>query len=202
MSELLDPLEGLIRALTRLPGVGPRSAQRIAYHLARAQAAEVRQLGESIASLPDTLRRCAACGHLAAAERCVICEDPRRDQSVICVVEQSDNLAAIERAGVYRGLYHVLGGAISPLRQVGPGDLSIRELFERVEAGEVHELILATNPTVEGEATALYIARQASELPLRVTRPATGLPVGGELDYVDKSTLARALEGRRTLDDD
>ncbi len=193
------PLEEVIERLTRLPGIGPRSAQRLAFHLARTDGAEVRALAAAIEALPEALRHCTICGHLADAETCGICRDSRRDPQVICVVEQSDNVAAIERSGAFRGLYHVLGGAISPLRSVGPEDLRIETLLERLEGGTVTEVILATNPTVEGEATALYIARRLADRELTVTRPATGLPVGGELDYVDRSTLARALEGRRSL---
>ncbi|MDQ7008620.1 MAG: recombination mediator RecR [Acidobacteriota bacterium] len=199
MSPWPEPLERLIGLLTRLPGIGPRSAQRLAFHLARAEVGEVRALAAAIEALPGSLRHCSICGHLADSATCGICRDARRDQGVICVVEQPDNVIAIERSGAFHGLYHVLGGAISPLRSIGPEDLRIEALLSRLAEGEVGEVILATNPTVEGEATALYIARRLEGRDLTVTRPATGLPVGGELDYVDRSTLARALEGRQAL---
>ncbi len=199
MSELPEVLERLIRALQRLPGIGPRSAQRIAFHLARSPRSEPLQLGRLISALPEELGECSVCGSYAEGELCPVCRDPRRDEATICVVERPDNLAAIERSGVYRGRYHVLGGAISPLHGIGPDDLRIDQLLERAADAAVRELILATNPTVEGEATALFIARRAAGLDLQVTRPATGLPVGGELEYVDRGTLARALEGRQRL---
>jgi recombination protein RecR len=199
VSELPESLERLVRALSRLPGVGRRSAQRIAFHLARQTPEEVHRLASAIAELPDVLRACEVCGNLTDQKTCAICDDPRRDAGLICVVEQPENLAAIERSGSYRGLYHVLGGAISPLRSVGPEDLRIAELGRRIEAGQVREVILATNPTVEGEATALYVARQVVPEQIRVTRPATGLPVGGDLEYIDKSTLSRAFETRHDL---
>ncbi|RMG45521.1 MAG: recombination protein RecR [Acidobacteria bacterium] len=192
MAELADRLR-------RLPGVGPRSAQRIAYHLARAPAAEVRALGEAIARLPEALGTCRVCGNLSGGDLCAICSDERRDATLLCVVEHADNLAAIERSGVYRGRYHVLGGAIAPLQSIGPEQLRIDSLIRRIREGGVEEVILATNPTVEGEATALYLARALAPLGVRVTRLATGVPVGSELEYVDKSTLAKALEGRRRL---
>ncbi|MBP7148862.1 MAG: recombination protein RecR [Acidobacteria bacterium] len=194
-------MDALIQRLVRLPGIGRRSAARIAFHLARSPAEDVMALADAIATLPQTLRACEVCGNLAGEPVCGICADPRRDRATICVVEQPDNLAAIERSGAFRGLYHVLGGAISPLRSIGPENLRIEGLVERLAGGEVREVILATNPTVEGEATALYLARRiaAAAGAIRVTRPATGLPVGGELDYVDQVTLARALEGRRDL---
>ncbi len=199
MADPSQPLDRLIEQLVRLPGIGRRSAARIAFHLARRPAAEIRSLAAAIAELPDQLVTCRVCGNLSGGELCVICADPRRERSVLCVVEQADNLAAIERTGAFRGLYHVLGGAISPLHGVGPDQLRIDALLERLAAGGVSELILATNPTVEGEATALYLARQVTTPGVRITRPATGLPVGGELDYVDQATLARALENRRDL---
>lgn len=199
MPDSNEPLGRLIEQLVRLPGVGRRSATRIAFHLARRPAAEVRALATAIAELPDLLGACRICGNLTGGELCSICADSRRDRTVLCVVEQVDNLAAIERTGAFHGLYHVLGGAISPLHGIGPDQLRIDSLLERVQAGEIRELILATNPTVEGEATALYVARQLAAPGVRVTRPATGLPVGGELDYVDQATLTRALENRRDL---
>lgn len=199
MSELPECLEQLVRVLSRLPGIGRRSAQRIAFHLARSSPDEVRRIAGAISELPDQLGPCGVCGNLTDVSPCRICEDARRDHGLICVVEQPENLAAIERSGSYRGVYHVLGGAISPLRSVGPEDLRVAELSRRLEQREVREVILATNPTVEGEATALYVARQVVPEDVRVTRPATGLPVGGDLDYIDKSTLSRAFETRHDL---
>lgn len=199
MSELPECLEQLVRTLTRLPGIGRRSAQRIAFHLARSSPDEVRRVADAVAVLPEKLGPCEVCGNLTDESPCRVCSDPRRDPTLICVVEQPENLAAIERSGSYRGLYHVLGGSISPLRSVGPEDLRMAELGRRLEQGDVREVILATNPTVEGEATALYVARQVVPEDVRVTRPATGLPVGGDLDYIDKSTLSRAFETRHDL---
>jgi recombination protein RecR len=200
MTDLPRPLEELVERLVRLPGIGRRSAARIAFHLARRPAGEVLALGEAISALPQRLRPCTTCGNLAGEELCPVCADPRRDRSLLCVVEQPENLVAIERTGAFRGVYHVLGGAISPLRGVGPDQLRIGELLARLRGAGVSEVILATNPTVEGEATALYVARQVEPLGLRVTRPATGLPVGSELEYIDQATLARAFEGRRDVE--
>lgn len=202
MSQLPAPLDRLVQQLSRLPGIGKRSAQRIAFYLARAPQSEIRGLADTLQELPDLLHPCATCGNLATEENCAICSDPRRDQTVLCVVEQPDNVAAIERTGAYRGVYHVLGGAISPLRSIGPEQLRIETLEDRLrsEQTSIEEVILATNPTVEGEATALFLARRLAELDLAVTRPATGLPVGGDLEYIDRSTLTRAFEGRRRLD--
>ena len=199
MGNLPGPLERLVEELRRLPGIGPRTARRLAFHLARRPAEEVRALATAIAELPRTLGSCRECGNLADGDLCPICADPRRDRGLLCVVEQPENLAAIEETGAWRGLYHVLGGAISPLRAVGPEDLAIDALLARVQRGGLREVILATNPTVEGEATALYLARRLAGSGVRVTRPATGLPVGGDLEYVDRTTLARALEARRDL---
>jgi recombination protein RecR len=200
VAELPEPLELLVARLLRLPGIGRRGAQRIAFHLAGAPAADVRALAEAIAALPEVLSPCTVCGNIAGAALCPVCADARRDRTVICVVELAENLAAIERTAAFRGVYHVLGGAISPLRGVGPGDLAIEPLLARLAAGEVREVIVATNPTVEGEATAHYLARLIVPSGVRVTRPATGLPVGGELDFIDQATLARALEGRQGFD--
>ncbi len=200
MGNLPEPLARLVEELRRLPGIGPRSARRIAFHLARRPAAEVRALAEALAALPEELGVCRECGNLAEADLCPVCADARRDRALLCVVEQAENAAAIEETGSWRGLYHVLGGAISPLRGVGPEDLAIDALLARVARGGIREVILATNPTVEGEATAHYLARRLAGAGVRVTRPATGLPVGGDLEYVDRTTLARALEARRDVE--
>ncbi|WP_326598234.1 recombination mediator RecR [Streptomyces sp. NBC_01803] len=193
-------VQELIDELGRLPGVGPKSAQRIAFHILQAEPADVRRLAHALTEVKEKVRFCAECGNVAQDERCRVCLDPRRDLSVICVVEEPKDIVAIERTREFRGRYHVLGGAISPIDGVGPDDLRIRELLARLADGAVTELILATDPNLEGEATATYLARMVSSLGLRVTRLASGLPVGGDLEYADEVTLGRAFEGRRLLD--
>ncbi|MBA2478988.1 MAG: recombination mediator RecR [Actinomycetota bacterium] len=193
-------VQDLIDELGRLPGVGPKSAQRIAFYLLAADAADVRRLAETLLEVKDRVKFCRVCGNVAEADECRICRDPRRDLTVICVVEESKDVVAVERSREFRGRYHVLGGAISPIDGVGPDDLRVRELMARLADGAVTELILATNPNLEGEATATYLARLVKPLGLRVTRPASGLPVGGDLEYADEVTLGRAFEGRRLLD--
>ncbi|GAB2924124.1 recombination mediator RecR [Streptomyces mayteni] len=193
-------VQDLIDELGRLPGVGPKSAQRIAFHILQAEPTDVRRLANALTEVKARVRFCAVCGNVAQEERCRVCQDPRRDTTVICVVEEPKDVVAIERTREFRGRYHVLGGAISPIDGVGPGDLRIRELLARLADGSVTELILATDPNLEGEATATYLARMVSSLGLRVTRLASGLPVGGDLEYADEVTLGRAFEGRRLLD--
>ena len=193
-------VQNLIDELGRLPGVGPKGAQRIAFHLLGADPADVRRLIDALVEVTEKVRFCQVCGNVAEEEECRICRDPRRDPSVICVVEEPKDVAAIEKIREFRGRYHVLGGAISPIDGVGPDDLRIRELMARLSDGSVQELILATDPNLEGEATATYLARLLKPLGLRVTRPASGLPVGGDLEYADEVTLGRAFEGRRLLD--
>ena len=193
-------VQDLIDELGRLPGVGPKSAQRIAFHLLAADPEDVRRLASALVEVTEKVRFCRTCGNVAEAEECRICRDPRRDVSVICVVEEPKDVAAVEKIREFRGRYHVLGGAISPIDGVGPDNLRIRELMARLADGSVTELILATDPNLEGEATATYIARLVKPLGLRVTRPACGLPVGGDLEYADEVTLGRAFEGRRLLD--
>ena len=193
-------VQDLIDELGRLPGVGPKSAQRIAFYLLAADAADVRRLAETLLEVKDRVKFCRVCGNVAEADECRICRDSRRDLTVICVVEESKDVVAVERSREFRGRYHVLGGAISPIDGVGPDDLRVRELMARLADGAVTELILATNPNLEGEATATYLARLVKPLGLRVTRPASGLPVGGDLEYADEVTLGRAFEGRRLLD--
>jgi recombination protein RecR len=190
----------LIDELGRLPGIGPKSAQRIAFHLLAADPVEVRRLTAAITSLKEKVRFCDLCGNVTEDTRCRICRDPRRDPAVLCVVEEAKDVVAIERTREFRGRYHVLGGAISPIDGIGPDDLRVRELLTRLADGEVTELILATDPNLEGEATATYLARLVKPMGLRVTRPASGLPVGGDLEYADEITLGRAFEGRRLLD--
>jgi recombination protein RecR len=193
-------VQDLIDELGRLPGVGPKSAQRIAFHLLAANPADVRRLVDALTQVKEKVRFCRVCGNVAEAEECRICRDPRRDQASICVVEESKDVVAIEKTREFRGRYHVLGGAISPIEGIGPDDLRIRELLARLQDGAVTEVILATDPNLEGEATATYLARLLGPLRLRVTRLASGLPVGGDLEYADEVTLGRAFEGRRLLD--
>jgi recombination protein RecR len=193
-------VQNLIDELGRLPGVGPKSAQRIAFHLLAADPADVTRLTEALKEVKDKVRFCGTCGNVAEAEECRICRDPRRDPHIICVVEESKDVVAVEKTREFRGRYHVLGGAISPIEGIGPEDLRIRELMRRLADGEITELILATDPNLEGEATATYLARLVKPMGITVTRLASGLPVGGDLEYADEVTLGRAFEGRRLLD--
>jgi recombination protein RecR len=191
------PVQDLIDELGRLPGVGPKSAQRIAFYLLAADPVDVRRLVDALTEVKDKVRFCTICGNVAEEEQCRICRDPRRDLAVICVVEEPKDVVAIERTREFRGRYHVLGGAISPIEGVGPDDLRIKELMTRLADGAVTELILATDPNLEGEATATYLARMVGPMGIKVTRLASGLPVGGDLEYADEVTLGRAFEGRR-----
>jgi recombination protein RecR len=192
-------VQDLIDELGRLPGVGPKSAQRIAFHLLRVDRADIDRLTHALTRVKDDVHFCRICFNVAEAQECRICRDPRRETTSICVVEEPKDVVAIERTREFRGRYHVLGGAISPLEGVGPDDLHLRELLARLQ-GDVDELILATDPNLEGEATATYIGRLVRDVPgLRVTRLASGLPVGGDLEYADEVTLGRAFEGRRVL---
>jgi recombination protein RecR len=193
-------VQDLIDELGMLPGVGPKGAQRIAFHLLASDPADVRRLSAVLLEVIERVKFCRTCGNVAEEDDCRICRDQRRDPSLICVVEEPKDVAAIEKIREFRGRYHVLGGAISPIDGVGPDDLRIKELMARLADSAVTELILATDPNLEGEATAAYLARLLKPLGLRVTRPASGLPVGGELEYADEVTLGRAFEGRRLLD--
>ncbi|HUK68299.1 MAG TPA: recombination mediator RecR [Streptosporangiaceae bacterium] len=193
-------IQNLIDELGQLPGVGPKGAQRIAFHLLAADPADARRLAAALLEVKDRVRFCRSCGNVAEEEECRICRDTRRDPAVICVVEEPKDVVAIERTREFRGTYHVLGGAISPIDGIGPDDLRIKELMTRLADGTVTELILATDPNLEGEATATYLARLVKPMGLRVTRLASGLPVGGDLEYADEVTLGRAFEGRRLLD--
>ncbi len=193
-------IQNIIDELGQLPGVGPKGAQRIAFHLLAADPADVRRLAAALLEVKDRVRFCRSCGNVAEEEECRICRDTRRDLAVICVVEEPKDVVAIERTREFRGRYHVLGGAISPIDGIGPDDLRIKELMTRLADGTVTELILATDPNLEGEATATYLARLVKPMGMRVTRPASGLPVGGDLEYADEVTLGRAFEGRRLLD--
>ena len=192
-------VQDLIDELGRLPGIGPKSAQRIAFHLLAAEPADVGRLAAALQRVKDEVKFCTTCGNVAEAEQCRICLDPRRDETVICVVEEPKDVVAIERTREFRGRYHVLGGAISPIEGIGPDDLRVRELLQRLQDGAIAELILATDPNLEGEATATYLARLIKPMGLRVTRLASGLPVGGDLEYADEVTLGRALAGRRAV---
>jgi recombination protein RecR len=193
-------VQDLIDELGRLPGVGPKGAQRIAFYLLAADPADVKRLAATLLEVKDRVRFCRTCGNVAEAQECRICRDPRRDPAVICVVEEPKDVVAIEKTREFHGRYHVLGGAISPIEGVGPDDLRIKELMARLTDSAVTELILATDPNLEGEATATYLARLVKSMGIRVTRPASGLPVGGDLEYADEVTLGRAFEGRRLLD--
>lgn len=194
------PVQDLVEELGRLPGVGPKSAQRIAFHLLRVPAEEAQRLARAIVEAKEKLAWCRRCFNIAEGEQCRFCRDEARDPTLICVVEDARDIVAVERTREFRGLYHVLQGAISPIEGVGPEQLRIRELLARVGEGGVREVILATNPNIEGEATAMYLARLLRPLGVRVTRIASGLPVGGDLEYADEITLGRALEGRRDVE--
>jgi len=193
-------VQDLIDELGRLPGVGPKGAQRIAFYLLDADPVDVKRLAQVLAEAKDKVRFCSVCGNVAEEEQCRVCRDPRRDRSLLCVVEESKDVVAIEKTREFRGRYHVLGGAISPIDGIGPDQLRVRELMTRLADGEVTEVILATDPNLEGEATATYLTRMLRPLGLRVTRLASGLPVGGDLEYADEVTLGRAFEGRRSVD--
>jgi recombination protein RecR len=194
-----EPLARLIEALQRLPGIGPKTAQRMAFFLLKRPGDEVRDLAEALAQLKELIVHCSVCFNVTEHDPCRICRDPQRDARVLCVVEEPNDLLALERTGEFRGRYHVLLGALSPLDGIGPDDLRVRELLARLDGGPVEEVILATNPSVEGEATAIYLGKLLRPIGLRVTRIARGLPVGGDLEYADEVTLSRALQGRREM---
>jgi recombination protein RecR len=199
------PIQDLIDELARLPGIGPKSAQRVAFHLLKVPAIDVRRLADALVEAKEKVRLCRICFNLADGELCGYCADPRRDGSMICVVQEPPDVIALEKTREFRGLYHVLQGSISPIEGIGPEDLRVAELLERIrgtgapDETRVEEIILATNPNIEGEATAMYLARLLTPIGLKVTRLASGLPVGGDLEYADEVTLGRALEGRRPV---
>jgi recombination protein RecR len=193
------PIQQLIDELSRLPGVGPKSAQRLAFYIVKAPADEAKRLAEALLDAKEKIFFCRECGNVAEGELCRICRDPLRDATVICVVEEPKDAATVEKAGVIKGRYHVLGGAISPLDGIGPDDLRVQQLLDRVERNGVKEVIIATNPNLEGNATAMYVAALLKPLGVSVTRLASGLPVGGDLEYADEVTLSQALEGRREM---
>ncbi len=198
-SALARPLARLIDELSKLPGVGPKTAQRLAYHVLRTSSADAEALASAIRSVKMDLRYCSVCFNIAETDPCAICSTDERDAKVVCVVEEPLDVLAIERTGQFRGRYHVLHGAISPVNGVRPDDLKIPQLVERVKEGGIEELILATNPNLEGEATSMYVAQLLAGQPVRLTRLARGLPMGGDLEYADEVTVSRALEGRRAL---
>jgi len=195
----MSAIDDLTTELARLPGIGRKTAQRLTYHLLKQSADQSRRLAQALVTLVDTVRPCTRCYNLTEAAFCSLCTDARRDPSLVCVVEDAADIASIERAGEFRGRYHVLGGRLSPLDGVGPDDLTIAALVERVPADAIAEVIVATNPSLEGEATALYVQRQLAPLGVRVTRIARGLPVGGDLEYADGVTIAQALQARREM---
>lgn len=192
-------VQDLIDEFGRLPGVGPKSAQRITFHILQTPTFDVSRLSQLLGELRERVRFCEICGNVSEQDRCGICRDARRDDTFICVVEDAKDVSAIERTREFRGLYHVLGGAISPIAGIGPDDLRITQLMQRLADGRVQEVILATNPNLEGEATATYLSRLLHTLEIKVTRLASGLPVGGDLEYADEVTLGRAFEGRRSV---
>lgn len=199
MPDFAEPLARLIQELKRLPGIGQKSAQRIAFHLLRAPREEAQLLAQAVVDVKDKLGICTVCNNISDGELCNFCRDPQRDRTVICVVEEPHNILPIETTRQFEGLYHVLHGSISPLRGVGPEQLRIKSLLERIESGELRELILATNPTIEGEATAVYLSRLLKPLGMKVTRIAMGIPVGSDLEFADEVTMSKSLENRREM---
>jgi recombination protein RecR len=196
---LPPPLQNLIEQFKRLPGVGAKSAQRLAFHVLKTPREDAERLCDAIRDVKDRVTYCSACSNITDVDPCAFCVDESRDRRVICVVEEPQNVNVVEKSGGFRGVYHVLLGALSPLQGVGPDDLKIKGLLTRIDTGGVEEIILATNPTVEGEATAIYLARLLKPLGLRVTRIATGIPVGSDLEYADELTMGKAMEGRREV---
>jgi recombination protein RecR len=199
MPEFAEPLARLIAECKRLPGIGQKSAQRIAFHLLRAPREDAERLAQALFDIKDKLTLCAQCNNISDSELCLYCRDPHRDQSLLCVVEEPHNVLPIETTNSFRGVYHVLHGSISPLRGIGPEQLKIKGLIDRMRDGEIQEVILATNPTVEGEATAVYLSRLLKPLGPRVTRIAMGIPVGSDLEFADEVTMSRSLENRRDM---
>ncbi|HXH51182.1 MAG TPA: recombination mediator RecR [Terriglobia bacterium] len=199
MNEYAAPLARLIDELKRLPGIGQKSAQRIAFHLERAPREDVQRLAEALLDAKDKIRLCSVCNNLTESDPCEYCSDPRRDPEVLCVVETPYNVISVEKAHEFRGRYHVLHGALSPLQGIGPEQLKLKNLIERLKDGTVREMIVATSPTVEGEATAVYLAKLVKPLGVKVSRIAMGIPVGSDLEFADEVTMLRALEGRREM---
>jgi recombination protein RecR len=199
MPDFAEPLARLITEFKRLPGIGQKSAQRIAFHIMRSSRDDADQLAQSILDVKDKLTFCAVCNNISDAELCQYCRDPHRDQKVVCAVEDPNNIVGIEVTRQFNGLYHVLGGALSPLRGIGPDQLKIKSLVDRIAKGDVEEVIAATNPTVEGEATAVYLSKLLKPLGVKVTRIAMGVPVGSDLEFADEVTMWKAMEGRREI---
>jgi recombination protein RecR len=199
MADFAAPLARLIDEFKRLPGIGQKSAQRIAFHVMRASRDEAERLAQTIMDVKDNLRICVQCNNISDAELCQYCTNPERDQSMVCVVEDPNNIVGVEVTRQFNGVYHVLGGALSPLRGIGPDQLKIKNLIERIGRGEVEEVIVATNPTVEGEATAVYLSKLLKPLGMKVTRIAMGVPVGSDLEFADEVTMWKAMEGRREI---
>ena len=199
MPDFAEPLARLIQEFKRLPGIGQKSAQRIAFHLMRSERGDAERLAQAVLDVKDKLRLCVSCGNISDGELCGFCTDANRDRTVVCVVEEPHNILPVETTRTFEGIYHVLHGSISPLRGVGPEQLHIKELLARLEFGEVREVILATNPTVEGEATAVYLSRLLKPLGVRVTRIAMGIPVGSDLEFADEVTMSKSLENRREM---
>lgn len=195
----MDPIQRLIQRLARLPGIGEKSATRLAFHVLRAPEQQARELAQAIVEVREKIRLCSVCCNVTEADPCELCASARRDPHTLCVIAQPTDLYAVERGGSYRGRYHVLHGVLSPLDGVGPDDLRIAELIRRLQGGEITEVIIATSPNVEGEATAMYLAKLIKPLGVRVTRIASGVPIGGELEYIDQVTLTRAIDGRREM---
>jgi recombination protein RecR len=193
-------IQDLIDELGRLPGIGPKSAQRIAFHIIQSERVDVSRLVDVLRTVKERVKFCTVCGNITEEDLCKICRDPRRENNAICVVEESKDVLAIEKTREFRGKYHVLGGAISPIDGIGPENLRIRELLQRLSSTEIQEIIIATDPNLEGEATATYLVRLIKPMGIKVSRLASGLPVGGDLEYADEVTLGRAFEGRRTLE--
>ena len=202
MAMYAGPVQDLIDELGRLPGVGPKSAQRIAFHLLKLPKEDALRLARSISEVKDKVSFCRRCFNIAEGEECGICADPRRETDVVCVVEEPRDIVSVEKTGEFRGRYHVLQGAISPIEGIGPDQLRVKELLTRIEPEGIEEIILCTNPNLEGEATAMYLGRLIKPLGIKVTRIASGMPVGGDLEYADELTLGRALEGRREVEGD
>lgn len=197
--DLAEPMSRLIDELKRLPGVGPKSAQRIAFHLLGVSRDEAQQLADAVTTMRDKIRLCLQCNNIAEGELCPICSDPNRDRTTVCVLEQPNNIMIVERTRQYNGLYHVLHGVISPLRNVAPEDLKVKNLLERLKENEIEEIILATSPTTEGQATATYLARLLKPLGVTVSRIGMGIPVGSELEFIDEATMVEAIENRRKV---
>lgn len=193
-------LQDLVEEFGKLPGIGPKSAQRLAFHILQSESADVSALAQALTDVKKRVRFCDICGNVSEESECTVCQDPRRDRSMICVIEEPKDVVAIERTREYRGLYHVLGGAIDPMAGVGPDNLRIKELMTRLQGDEVKEIVIATDPNLEGEATATYLVRLLGAIGVTVTRLASGLPVGGDLEYADEVTLGRAFSGRREID--